>query len=152
WRSFKKDAIPTHEPHHAWIAKSVGLRGFLTLVNPHLRWAIDNALVQAYLPYPVRGRNNALTASPQTILDDALETLDSLSVFGGLERLDDSIKAIGAELGSPLTWPAVKVRSFDSLQSSDLHELTERQMPTPDIEKLLDSLTQLDRPFYERAV
>src|SRR6187431_1461996 len=29
WRSFRKDALSKVEPHHAWIAKSVGLRGFL---------------------------------------------------------------------------------------------------------------------------
>jgi len=152
WRSFRKEAIAMHEPHHSWVAKSVGLRGFLTLPNPHLRGTIDNALVQTYLRYPVRGRNDALTASPETILDDALETLDRLSVFGVLERRDDSIKTIGAELGSPLGWPAVKVRSFEALHASEQHEPIERQLPTPEIEKLLDALTTLDRPFYERAV
>jgi hypothetical protein len=152
WQSFRTDVLSKHEPHHAWVAKSVGLRGFLMLANPYLRVTIDNAIVQAYLPYPLRGRHDALTASPETIIDDALATLDRLSVFGVLERFDDSIKAIGGELGSPLALPATKVRSFDSLHMSDRHEPIERQLPTPEVEALLDELTELDRPFYERAV
>src|SRR4051812_42016338 len=31
WRSFRKDLLPGYEPHHARIAKAVGLNTFLTL-------------------------------------------------------------------------------------------------------------------------
>jgi hypothetical protein len=152
WRSHRTERFPPNEPHPSWIAKSAGLQTFLTLQNPTVRGAVDNALVQAYLRYPLRGRNNALTAAPETILDDALAALDSLSVFGILERFDDSVAAIGGELGSRLVLPAARVRSFDLLESDRAHERIERQLPTSEVEDLLDSLTELDRAFYQRAL
>ncbi|MGC2778814.1 MAG: hypothetical protein WA418_24610, partial [Bradyrhizobium sp.] len=151
WRSYRKDTLPRYEPHHSWITQSVGLRGFLMLPNPSLRVTIDNALVQAYLPYPIRGRNHALAAAPETIVEDALRALDRMAAFGILERFDDSMQAIGGELQSPLILPAEKVRSFESLATSSFHEALEREAVTPEIEGLLDTYTELDRVFYDRA-
>jgi hypothetical protein len=154
WRSYKWEAIPRFEPHLASIAKSVGLRTFLTLQNPSLRPAFDNAMVQTYLPYPVRTRHGAFSASPETIIDDALAGLDSMTAFGMLERFADTVAVIGAALGSPLILPNDKVRSFELLPSTmaGVHEHSEYQGLTPEIESLLDACTDLDRLFYDRAV
>jgi len=151
WRSFRKDAVPKYEPHHSGVAKSVGLASFLSLPNPSLRITIDNALVQAYLPYPLRGRNQTLAAAPETIVDDALQALDGMAAFGILERFDDSVTAIGASLGCRLILPEEKVRSFDSLGASSAHEKIEREALLPDCDRLLDGLTEIDRMFYARA-
>lgn len=151
WRSFKKDALPPYEAHHSRVAKSVGLNTFLGLPNPSLRVAMDNALVQAYLPYPLRGRNNALTAAPDTIVDDALEALNAMTAFGILERFNESIGVIGEALKTPVILPTQKVRSFESLAGSNEHEPVERETPLLETSALLDSRTEIDRLFYDRA-
>ena len=152
WRSHKREAFSKYEPHHPALTKTVGFSSFLRLPNPSIRVTINNALVQAYLPYPLRGRNGALAASEDVILDDALQAVDKMAAFGVLERFGDSMKAISAELQTSLILPAEKVRGFETLSASDRHELIEREASSPEIEDLLDSHTELDRVFYDRAV
>jgi hypothetical protein len=151
WRSFRKEARPKGTPHHAWIANQVGLNGFLRLPNPSFRAAIDNALIRTYLPYPLRGRNRELTAPQETILDDALATLDRMTAFGILERWDESVRAIGGALQTEINLPAQKVRSFETLGAHGDHEAVERVLPNAETYDLLQAHTALDRLFYERA-
>jgi hypothetical protein len=151
WRSYRKEARPKDRPHPAWIASAVGLNGFLRLPNPSLREATDNALVRPYLPYPLRVRNNALIAASETIVDDALATLDRLTGFGILERWDESMQAIGGALQTEINVPAEKVRSFETLGNRIEHETIERVLPNPEAHDLLLAHTEIDRLFYERA-
>lgn len=151
WRSYKKDAFPKYQPNHPPLAKAMGLRSFLMLGNPSLLHTIDNAMVRPYLPYPLRTRHGALAASVETILDDAMEALDKMTAFGFLERFDDTLTVMSAELGTPLTLPRDKVREFETLHSNGVHEVFEREPTSPEIDELLDSHTEIDRAFYERA-
>jgi hypothetical protein len=151
WRSFKRDDRPKDTPHHAWIASSVGLNDFLRLPNPSLHTVIDNGMVRAFLPYPLRGRNDALTAGAETIIDDALASLDKLTGFGILERLEESIQAIGGALRTEINLPAQKVRSFETLGTRGDHETIARELPDHETHGLLQPLTELDQLFYERA-
>jgi hypothetical protein len=152
FKSYKSDIFPKYEPFPPRIAKFVGLKTFLTRSSPSLQSAIDNALVGSYLPYSLRGRNGELTASPDTMVDDALQALDEMTAFGILERVGDSMRAISAELNTPLILPVEKVRSFDTLGANQIHEAFEREDVTPEIDDLLKSHTEVDRLFYDRAV
>lgn len=151
WRSVRKDALPKHIPHPAWIASSVGLNDFLTLPNPSFREAIDNALVRPYLTYPLRGRNNALITSPETIVDDALASLDKLTAFGIFERFDESMLAIGGALRTEINLPAQKVMSFETLGARSDHQKIEREVPNVATHGLLEAHTEIDQLFYEKA-
>jgi hypothetical protein len=151
WRSFRRDDRPKDTPHHAWIANSVGLNGFLRLPNPSVRATIDNAMVRTFLPYPLRGRNGALSAAPETIVDDALASLDKLTAFGILERLDESMQAFSGALRTELNLPAQKVRCFETLGTRCDHETMERELPNLETHGLLQPFTELDQLFYQGA-
>jgi hypothetical protein len=151
WRSFRKEARPKYRPHHAWIANKVDLNGFLRLPHPSFRATVDNAMIRAFLPYPLRGRNGALSAAPQTIVDDALASLERLTAFGILERLDESIKLIGGALRTDINLPARKIRSFETLGTHSNYQTVERELPNAETHGLLQAHTEIDRLFYESA-
>ncbi|MCQ8277987.1 sulfotransferase family 2 domain-containing protein [Acetobacteraceae bacterium KSS8] len=112
-----------------------GMAGQLT--RSHGEWSI--------------GVGHRLLDRPGDVLAQAIAVLDGMAGFGILERFEDSRRLLNAQLG--LDMPEIAPRQvLDTLATTDDDFVTLPPEPvTPEIDALLDAMTEVDRPFYDHA-
>lgn len=145
WKSLSSEALPPEEVSHARAVRQLSLRDFIRERRPSLRLAIDNAVVQAFIPYPLRGRNSRFAASEKIIIGDALENLSKFSAFGITERFAETLELFNSALGTRLVPPLVKLRARSELENNAEEDIS------PDMRADLNELTSLDEAFFNEA-
>ncbi len=97
------------------------------------------------------GAGHKLLDQPAETLARAIAVLEAMAGFGILERFDDSRTLLNARLG--LDMPAIAPRQVLSelAGTEDAIVSLPPEPVTPEVDALLEAMTQVDRPFYHHA-
>ena len=151
WKAHKKEVIEKANLGGPSIAKQLSLLQFLRCRKGAIPLHINNVQVRTMLGEAFIGPNDEYLVPQEDALEKAIDYLDSLFVFGILERYEESIKYF-CEL-MDIECPEVIPRARDHKNISEQKNLepVEREEITPEIDAELERLTELDSKLYDYA-
>ena len=138
---------------HVRLARDNGLLGFLRLREPAIRNEIDNLYVRRLTGLYATDAGDPLESAPEQALRAARQAIARLDFVGLSERLGDSLKVLGDQLGftPPQRTPRVNVQADLERNALRPVKAIPRETPNAEIEAELASLTRLDRVLYQAA-
>lgn len=128
------------------------------LKNPSINNGMTGQLIRKTIPThlsdeaPMMEQEDPILSDPDKALSMAWQNLQSLAGFGILEHYETSRALLNNVLGLAMQ-PIEPQQVLDDLVVSHSQLIpVEREMLTDELNTLLDALTGIDRPLYERAL
>ncbi len=157
WKAHKDEIIEKNNLGGPKIAKQLSLLEFLKCQKQGIPANIDNIQVRTLLGKMYVGQNgeylpnNGQTTLKEQALEKAISYLDSMFAFGILEKYDEAVAYICnlLDIETPKVIPVT--RNSKKNYEDKKFEPVEKEEITPEIEKELERLTELDTQLYEYA-
>nr|WP_321985847.1 YkvA family protein [uncultured Lichenicoccus sp.] len=138
---------------HVRLARENDLLAFLRIGEPAIRNEIDNLYVRRLTGLYATAAGDPLQTAPEQALRQAEAAIGKLDFVGLSERLDDSLKVLGTQLGftPPRRTPRVNVQADLERNALKPVRASSRETITAQIEAELAHLSRLDMVLYRRA-
>lgn len=154
WRRHKEDVATQGRLNGPLVARSHDLLDFLKINNPLPRNAIKNEITRVFAGNistedgdRYKERNDYV--SKFDIMRRAVSALATINYVGFMDSLEEDINYI-CEMLQISEKPLLQRLNYRNEKKPVLEEVLEEPI-TPEIDHILDSLTDLDRIFYEIA-